>query len=79
MSTAAEQERQLDSHCAAAPLTLLVWSVLYIVGSISEVCDHGFSAASRRVADQSFNVFSPGLGQSTSIHGEVGGGISEDS
>lgn len=79
MSTVAEKERQLNFHRVAAALTLLVRSVLHVVSSISEIRDQRVRAASRRVADQSFDVFPSSLGESASIHCEVCGSISEDS
>lgn len=60
------------------PLTLLIGSVLHAVGSVPQVGDQGVSAAARRVADQRFDVVAAALRESASVHGEVGGGLAEN-
>lgn len=60
------------------PLTLLVGRVLHAVGPVAQVGDQGVSAAARRVADQRLDVVAAVLSQSASVHGEVGGGLAEN-
>lgn len=65
-------------HTQTSELTLLIGSVFYVVGSISEVSDHGVCAAARRVADEGFDVVTSGLRESTSVHSEVCGRLAEN-
>lgn len=57
--------------------TLLVGSVLHGVHAIAVVCDHGIRAAAGWTADPSFDVVASVLCESTSIHGEVCGRVTE--
>lgn len=59
-------------------LTLLVGRVLHAVGAVAQVGDQGVGAAARRVADQGFDVVASVLSESASVHGEVGGGLAEN-
>lgn len=66
------------AHIVTYKLTLLIGSVLYAVGSISKVRDQGVRAAPRRVADEGFDVVASSLRESTSIHSEVCGRLTEN-
>ena len=59
-------------------LTLLIGSVLHVVGTVPEVGDQGVRAAARRVADERFDVVASSLCESTSIHSEVCGRLTEN-
>lgn len=60
------------------PLTLLVGRVLHAVGPVAQVGDQGVGAAAGRVADQRLDVVASALRESASVHGEVGGGLAEN-
>ena len=67
-----------SAHAVTFELTLLIGSVLYIVGAISEVGDQGVRAATRRVADEGFDVVTSSLCEGTSVNSKVGRRLTEN-
>lgn len=66
------------AHAVTFELTLLIGSVLYTVGAISEVGDQGVCAAARRVADEGFDVVASSLREGTSVHSKIGRRLTEN-
>lgn len=67
-----------SAHTASFELTLLIRSVLYVVGSITTVSDQGVCTAARWIADKGFDVVAPALCESTSVHSKVCGRLAEN-